>query len=251
MKKNIKKNIGFLYYNFYKKFKNTNGNRILLYHSIGTELHNDKYGFSISKDLFNEHIFYLKDNYEFLKISDEYSKNLNKKTISITFDDGFHDNLKVAELLEKINCPYTIYITTGFIGKNNYLSKKELNIISNFPNCTIGFHGQTHKPFNNLSNIELRKEIIEGRIILEDIIEKKIIHASYPHGIYNNNIIELFKYYKFNTIASSRIGINNIFNLNKFCLRRNEIIKSDTINELSKKILGYYDFIEFRKYSNI
>ena len=53
-----------------------------------------------------------------------------------------------------------------------YLSKKDLNIISNFTNCTIGFHGHTHKPFNKLGKIELNNEIVEGKKILEDAIEK-------------------------------------------------------------------------------
>lgn len=251
MKKNIKNVLGSIYYNSYKRFKSKKGNRILLYHSIGTEINNDKYGFSISSDLFNDHIKFLKDNYKFLEISNEYKKKLDKETISITFDDGFYNNLKAAELLEKINCPYTIYITTDYIGRKMYLSKKDLNIISNFTNCTIGFHGHTHKPFNKLSKIELNNEIVEGKKILEDIIEKKIFHASYPHGIYDNSIIKLFKYYNFNTVACSRVGRNDNNNINAYCLRRNEIIKSDNLDQLSKKILGYYDFLEIRKYSSV
>ena len=64
MKKKIKNVIGAFYYNSYRRFKSNKGNRILLYHSIGTEIKNDKYGFSISKELFREHINYLNYNFE-------------------------------------------------------------------------------------------------------------------------------------------------------------------------------------------
>lgn len=251
MKKKIKNVIGAFYYNSYRRFKSNKGNRILLYHSIGTEIKNDKYGFSISKDLFKEHINYLNYNYELLPLSRQYSNNLDKETISISFDDGFYDNIKAAELLEKTGSPYIIYITTNFIGRKLYLSKKEVKEISNFPNCTIGFHGHTHKPLNKLNLIEQRCEITEGKKILEDIIQKKIYHASYPHGAYNELTFNLIKELKFYSASCSRIGLNNVNNLNMYCLRRNEIIKSDNINELNKKIVGYYDFMGVRKYSYI
>ena len=101
------------------------------------------------------------------------------------------------------------------------------------------------------TNYNSLHEIIEGKKILEDIIQKKIYHASYPHGAYNALTCNLIKESKFYSAACSRIGINNVNNLNMYCLRRNEIIKSDNLNELYKKIVGYYDFMGVRKYSYI
>ena len=66
IKKLIKKTIGYFYYNFYLKYQKNYGNRIILYHSIGTKLEHDNYGISISKKKFIEHIRYLKKNYEFI-----------------------------------------------------------------------------------------------------------------------------------------------------------------------------------------
>jgi|694.fasta_scaffold93553_3 peptidoglycan/xylan/chitin deacetylase (PgdA/CDA1 family) len=57
-----------------------------------------------------------------------------KKTIVLTFDDGYRDNYSDAfPLLKTLNCPFCIYVTTGFIEKNiiPWWYKLE-NVLSNY-----------------------------------------------------------------------------------------------------------------------
>jgi peptidoglycan/xylan/chitin deacetylase (PgdA/CDA1 family) len=47
------------------------------------------------------------------------TKNLPRRTIAITFDDGYCDNLEAARpLLEKHEIPATLFATAGYIGRN-------------------------------------------------------------------------------------------------------------------------------------
>ena len=70
----------------------------------------------VSKKVFENQIIYLKENFEVISINEIHQKKNNKRRVVITFDDGYFDNLKNAlPILEKYNCPATIYIATSFL----------------------------------------------------------------------------------------------------------------------------------------
>jgi len=100
----------------------------LLYHRItpGSQASCDNHypsrGLAVSEETFEEQISFLKQNYNCLDIStavELLSKGkLPKRTVIITFDDGYRDNLTLGlPVLEKYGVPATIYITTGFIDR--------------------------------------------------------------------------------------------------------------------------------------
>ena len=73
------------------------------------------------------------------------------------------------------------------------------------------------------------------------MIDKDINTLSYPHGSFNQDTISIAKELGYVSAASSIKGFNNI-KTHPFKMRRVEVIASDKIKELSKKIKGYYDF---------
>ncbi len=248
MKKIIKNLIAQVYYHTIKKYQNIVGNRIVLYHSIGSKLDHDTYGISISKERFTEHILYLKDKYEIIPINEHYQNNLDRDTISITFDDGYKDNLIALEICEEYKIPFTLYIATGFIGKNNYLTKEDIKIFSESTQCTLGTHSVTHPHLDTLSYDEQYKELEESKKVLEDIVGYKITHFSYPYGRYNKDTIKIIDKIGYNIISSSHIGLNDVKNLDFKRLKRIEIVANDDLKELDKKIHGYYDYLEYKVY---
>ncbi len=244
MKKLTKRLLAILYYHFYYKYKKLVGNRIILYHSIGTTLDFDTYGISISKKRFVEHMKFLIANYEIIPIDDSYVNELNRNTISITFDDGFKDNLYALELCEKYNVPFTLYITTGFIGKKNYLTKDDIQKIGKSRFCTLGVHSVTHPHLNTLTYEEQYIELSQSKKTLEEIVGKQITQMSYPHGSYNDDTIKIIEELRYNIVSSSSIGLNTKENLDFYKLKRIEIIASDKISQLKQKIDGYYDYLK-------
>src|SRR6185295_12248173 len=94
----------------------------------------------------------------------------NRRQVAITFDDGFRDNLTVAlPLLEKFQLPITLFVTAGFVGRDEYLSRDELREIARHPLVTIGAHGLWHRHFTQLSVDEARFELVESRRLLESM----------------------------------------------------------------------------------
>ena len=242
LKRVIKNAIGEIYYNGYYRYMKSNGNRILIYHAFGSKLKHDSYGISINPKLFEQHLKFLKDNYQLWPLNyDTLDNYLDINSVSITIDDGYKDNLVAVELMEKHQIRYTIYISTGLIDKEQYLTTQDLEDISKLGLCTLGTHSVNHVHLSRLNKNEQYKELYDSKLFLENIIGKKVIDFSYPYGDYNDssrNIAdELYE-----IIATSHIGINTI-NCDKKMLKRIEIIASDNVQSLRKKIDGHYDFL--------
>lgn len=241
-KKIIKNILGEAYYNGYKKYCNPNGNRILLYHAFGSKLKHDTYGISINPKLFKEHLKFLKDNYDLLPLNhDTLDNKLDNKSVSITIDDGYKDNLIAIELLENYKIPFTIYISTGYLDKAQYLSSHDLEDISKTNLCTIGSHTINHKYLSKLGNKKQFEELNGSQLFLESIIKRKVVDFSYPYGDYDfQSKIIADKLYEI--ISTSQIGLNTL-NCDKKLLKRVEVIATDGVSDLRKKVEGYYDFL--------
>ena len=182
---------------------------------------------------------FLNDNYKVIH-SHNSLKN-ESKSISITIDDGYKDTLDAIEILNNYNMPFSLFITTNFINKKNYLSESDIIQISDLHNAEIGSHGCKHRKLGDLSLTDQVYEISQSKKYLETTINKEIIGISYPHGSYNNDTFGILKKYNYKYALSSVKGINNLSS-NKYLIKRNEIINSDNIKSLRKKIQGFYDY---------
>lgn len=243
MKKQILKYIACdMYYDLYYKYTKPTGSRILLYHAFGSKLPNDSYGISINLSLFEEHLKFLQDNYKIYPINHTtLDNNLNINSVSITIDDGYLDNLKAIDLMQKYNIPFTIYVATGFIDKENYLRKSDLQDISKLDLCTLGTHTVNHVSLSTLSKEEQYKELYDSKAFLESIIDKKVIDFSYPFGNYNQSA-KIIADELYEIISTSHVGINKA-GCDKKMLKRIEVIATDDVLNLKRKVEGYYDLV--------
>ena len=241
VKKIIKNILGEIYYNTYRKNRNNIGNRILIYHAFGTILDHDTYGISIDPKVFECHLKYLKDNYKLNPILKKNFIDIKDNSISISIDDGYKDNLLAVEILEKYEIPYTIFVTTSFIGKENYLSVDDICNINDSELCTIGSHTVNHISLKHLRTSEVEYELGKSKDILEDILGEAVSSFSYPYGEYNKEVKRLSSLI-YEIVCCSKLGLNTN-NCSLKSLNRTEIIATDRVRDLKKKILGYYDFL--------
>ena len=113
------------------------GGLILLYHRVDTP-ECDPFELCVTPRIFEEQLKILKEQTnpmplrEFARAAIE--KKLPPKSVAITFDDGYLDNLKFAKpLLEKHEIPATIFIATGNLGKTFWWDKLTTCILSGYP----------------------------------------------------------------------------------------------------------------------
>jgi peptidoglycan/xylan/chitin deacetylase (PgdA/CDA1 family) len=247
LKRNIKFSLSNLFYTYNYLFGPRNGFRILMYHSISDGVHDDPNRiFSVTKNLFLEHIKILRNkNINFISLSEGLNvTNKNSLAISITFDDGFSDNLhKAAPILVDNKIPFTVFVSSDFVKHNidDYLTEDELFKLSQLPGVTIGSHGVTHTPFNKLNNDELNDELISSKKYLENICGKKIDTLSYPHGAVDNRIIGCAIKAGYKIGGTSNFNINKK-NVNPMALSRNVIMSYDNKWVFNQKLQGAYDW---------
>lgn len=140
-------------------------------------------------NLFEEVLLdYLNNGYQYVSI-DEALKIIRERSsikfVIVTFDD-IPDSVytNAYPILKRLNIPFTIFITPGFIEKESFITSKHLAQLASEPLCTIGAHTMTHPMLRNVINYEW--ELEESRLELEKIIGRNVKYLAYPFGQYSS-----------------------------------------------------------------
>lgn len=184
---------------------------ILLYHQIGYTS-NDSTNldcFCSVKDFYLQMQFLKENNFSVIPLSVALKyisggKKVDKNYIVLTFDDGCETFYEVVfPILESFNFPSTIYPVAGCLGKTANWGKKrnpELKILTQNRitelyglGVEIGAHTMDHPKLTQISLDEAAKQIKDSKDHLEHIIGDRVNSFAYPHGDYDNLLIELVK----------------------------------------------------------
>jgi len=229
---------------------------ILIYHRIASA-HKDPLMLCVSTDCFELHLKLLSEKYNIIPLLELSNKIINKKLngdeVSITFDDGYQDNLLNAlPLLEKYNAPATIFVTTGSIGQKasfewdmeyeesdraTFLNKDEIKKLAEHPLITIGAHTHTHPRLSDLSFEDQKDNILKSKNLLEEMTGTEIKTFAYPFGgklDFNKSSEKAVAELNFDVAFSNNGAIANNFS-KKFSIPRINI-REYSAKELSKKI---------------
>lgn len=163
----------------------------------------------VSEQLFREQMQHLKDHgYHGLTVGQalEFS---GEKRVAITFDDGSETDLLVAApVLRQSGFGATFYITSGWIGQAGHLSVSQLIELSN-QGFEIGCHSMSHPYLSDLNDVELRRETLDAKSMLEQIIGKPVEHFSCPGGRYDHRVAQAARAAGYRSVATSRIRANS------------------------------------------
>jgi len=170
---------------------------VLEYHSISYDK-GDPICIPIKK--FKEQMKYLKDNgYYTITLTNLYEYLMNntpipKKSVVLTFDDGYEDNYTTMfPVLKKYNFKATIFVITSLIDvHNNMLTSKQLLEMDKY-GVDIESHTVHHDNLKMLSNVDQLKTLIQSKKYLEKTLNKPINFFAYPYGGYNKSAIEALK----------------------------------------------------------
>ena len=104
---------------------------ILLYHRVANA-ESDPWQLAVTPEHLEEHLQFLTRHYSVIPLK-ELSKNLEdrrlkRRSVVVTFDDGYADNLLNAKpLLEKYDVPATVFVATGYIEQDREFWWDELD----------------------------------------------------------------------------------------------------------------------------
>ena len=157
--------------------------KCLFYH----DLHDiDRYtSMSTPLSLFESHISLIRN------LGFEIVHDINNKhnQIEITFDDGFQGIYQNINLINKLQVPITLFVSTSFIDQDNFLSRSQIRELHQNPLVKIASHTHSHLDLTSLSEEGIRDECLISKNILEDICSDHIDSFCYPKGYFNKKVI--------------------------------------------------------------
>ncbi len=225
---------------------------VILYHRI-----DDDGNYSVKPELFEKQLKHLK-KLDYVSISPEDLKgfldgkiNLSRRSILITFDDGFKDNYSIAyPLLKKYNFTATFFISARHIGKLSDYSEKIKNkemmsfaelseLIEN--GFTVANHFYSHRNLTEISDQEIESEFNHACEILSNIVnsENDLKYVAYPRNRTTSNVFATLK----------KVGVKLGFGGNPALVSgivdylnipRIEIFGNNSVLKFRVKISGHY-----------
>jgi peptidoglycan/xylan/chitin deacetylase (PgdA/CDA1 family) len=164
---------------------------VLMYHSVGDIPGNE---LIISPVLLRQEMQWLKDNgYTTLTLKELYSffENNNpvpKKSVVLTFDDGYKDNYtNMYPILKEFGFKATIFVITNTVDKNsNYLTSDQLKELD-ANGIDIESHTSNHDKLGTLTYERQVETLKDSKMFLEKLLNKKVDYIAYPEGSYNNS----------------------------------------------------------------
>jgi peptidoglycan/xylan/chitin deacetylase (PgdA/CDA1 family) len=249
--------IATVYYGFYKTFslilvllgKRSPGTRVVLtYHSVKTG----------QIDIFRKQMDVILRAGRAVKANTEDSYSHSRRRIAVTFDDGFKSVLENAlPILHERKIPITIFVTTGYLGKqpgwiqqrdhenaNEPLINEEQ--LSNLTDklVTVGSHSVMHLHLGEIDQDRAVQELVESKNSLERITGKSIHLFSFPYGSYSKKTLELAGHAGYGRVFSN-VPVPRWSNENQFVEGRVNVSLNDYTIEYWLKVRGAYEWLSW------
>jgi peptidoglycan/xylan/chitin deacetylase (PgdA/CDA1 family) len=175
--------------------------RVLMYHKINDVAENP---LSVPVGLFDEQLGLLRDlGYTVVdleQVLDHYTLGtpLPARSVLITFDDGYRDNMENAvEVLRRHGYPAVLFVPIGYLDTTLPLPHEERLAQRGIVNRTIDWndladlersgirveaHGISHRPLADLEVDEAAREIVLAKLKLEEALGRPVRAFAYVKG---------------------------------------------------------------------
>lgn len=117
---------------------------------------------------------------------------LPARSVAITFDDGWKDQLIAAGIMNELGISGTFYVISGFFNNPQYFSEKDTIALSENPLFEIGSHSHTHFVKTNihaLNHCMVAEELAISKKILERLLKKPVMSFAWPYGLMTKETI--------------------------------------------------------------
>ena len=216
--------------------------RILMYHMIAHREHaGPRPNLAVSPAMFERQISYLeKAGWRFATVSELIANPVTPKTVAITFDDGYRDNLTNAlPILLRYRALGTLYLiadrdqplTEGGLANGvplaPLLTDDEVHQLLASGAIELGAHTLSHRNLTTTDASMQQHELSEGKRLLERKFSQTIDSFAYPFGGYNEQLPEKVARAGFTNAVTTSQGISTNLAENRLRLKRIKISGRD------------------------
>ena len=181
------------------------------------------------------------------------------KSILITFDDGYEDNLLfAAPLLRTARCPAVVFAVSDLLGRctadvwpdadppelGRFLSREQLLALE-VDGIEIASHTVTHPLLTHLPSDELDRELSASRAQLEAIIGHPVTALAYPRGDFDERVLSAARAAGYTTAFTTETGAVAP-GFRALALRRTEVSASDSRFVFRMKLAGALDWLALK-----
>ena len=205
--------------------------RVLMYHMVREHIDGAKFNkLRVQPIEFEKQVAWMKaEGFHFVtmqELQDNWGKH-PEKTVAITFDDGYLDNLENAyPILEKYQAKATIYVVvdrhdrdwstykkahhnSGELAREPKLNDEQVYFLAQSGIVEIGSHTLTHANLDKLSDAECLVELRDSKAQLEQLTKKPVTSFAYPFGIYTQRDVAIAKQVGYINAVTTKEGIDS------------------------------------------
>lgn len=186
-------------------------------------------------------------------------KNFPPKTVVLTFDDGYADNLPAAELLDQFGMTATWFVVTQDIGRVAswrdpdavplpLMDENQLRTLS-AAGMEIGSHTLSHARLTQLPPEQIRRELQDSKADLETLLNRPVTSFAYPYGLFNPDIVHLTGETGYQVAFTTRTGFGRQDN-NPLLTRRVSILAEDSLSGFARKLAFADNDVSWPKLGN-
>ncbi|HEX6901605.1 MAG TPA: polysaccharide deacetylase family protein [Thermoanaerobaculia bacterium] len=167
---------------------------VLLYHRVA-EPASDPHGQAVRPDTFESHLEMLRREYHVAALPDLIGKRYQDRTVAVSFDDGYADNLTAAApAAARLGVPITVFVTVQPVldgqpfpwdereEHGRPLTVEELRRLAALPGVAVGAHTMTHPRLSSIPLEDQRREMTESRSRLAELTGRPVDLLAYPFG---------------------------------------------------------------------
>jgi peptidoglycan/xylan/chitin deacetylase (PgdA/CDA1 family) len=219
---------------------------ILTYHRVASDGDDTLY---VSPDNFRQQMEYLsRKHYHVISLQElaegiAHRKVFPRRSVVITFDDGYHDNFVNAyPVLRQYGFPATIFLISGYVSdKKEYLTWEEVRQMA-ASGIAFGAHTKDDVYLPGVSEAAARVQIQASKAEIEHNLGEKILFFCYPTGGFTTAIKDMVREAGFVAACTTNRG-HDKFNRDLYALQRIKATNADSYKPLSlwAKLSGYYN----------
>lgn len=231
--------------------------RILMYHMIqrhrsGSPLN----GLRVPPEMFEAQLRWLRDHGWTFRTVSELVNNWGaqpEKTVALTFDDGFRDNLEFAlPLIEKYDAKATLYLVwdrnidwapnkkkhhdSGELLTEPKLNNEEVKQLVASGRFELGGHTLTHLNMAKSDRETKRRELSDSKRQIEAQFQTLVRSFAYPFGLYLPDDVELVRDAGYSSAVTVKSGIDTDSSPDMLQLRRVKIGGKESLRDFALRM---------------